>query len=72
MRYITKEEFAKNIDKYLSLADKEDIIVIKGGKPAARLTSIQNDRLAAAYNLFGALCNDNDIEKIRAERLSKK
>ena len=69
---ITATELKENMGKYLSLVGKEDIVITKNGKQIARLTNVQDNRLNAAYALFGALHNEVDAKDIRAERLANK
>ena len=47
MQTITITDLKNDIGKYVSLANNEDIIITKNGKPVSKLTSIsENNRLA--------------------------
>ena len=69
-----------NVGKYVDLAETEDIIITKYGKPAAKiirfdkepwyLKAIPNE-VTSVEQLFGTLPNDIDLDDVRRERLSK-
>jgi len=69
--FITATELKTNIGKYLSLASKEDIIITKNGKSIAKLTNINEDKVAMAKSLFGILPSDATLEQAREERLKR-
>ena len=69
--FITATELKTNIGKYLSLASKEDIIITKNGKSIAKLTNINEDKVAMAKSLFGILPSDATLEQSREERLKR-
>ena len=71
MQTITLSELKTNTGKYISLADKEDIYVSRNGKQVARITSAKISKVAAAKALFGILPSTVDLDKARADRLSK-
>jgi antitoxin (DNA-binding transcriptional repressor) of toxin-antitoxin stability system len=52
---ITATELRNNLAKYLSLAGKEDIIIIRNGKQIAKLTGIQGDRETVTDTLIGII-----------------
>jgi prevent-host-death family protein len=69
-----------NVGKYVNLADTEDIIITKYGKPAAKIIRYDKEpwymkklpeKITSVDNLFGTLPNDIDLEDVRAERLAK-
>lgn len=67
---ITATELRNNLANYLSLADKEDIIIIKNGKQIAKLTGIQGDRETVTDTLIGIIPNaDTNLDQARRERL---
>ncbi len=70
--FITATELKNNLGKYLMLAANEDIIITKNGKSIAKITSITEDKVAAAKSLFGILPADASIEEAREERLSRR
>ena len=51
---ITATEFKLNLGKYLSLAEREDIIITRNGRVVAKLTNPNQDRVDMAKELFGA------------------
>ncbi len=66
---ISATEFKTNMSKYLELANIEDIIITKNGKNIAKLTNINEDKVAIAKSLFGILPHDASLENAREERL---
>ena len=68
---ITAAELEMNLNKYLLLAEKEDIFITHNGKIIAKLSNPYQDRVEIVNSLVGIIPNDTDIEEIREERLSK-
>ena len=69
-----------NVGKYVDLADTEDVIITKYGKPAAKIirydkepwyTKKLPEKITSVENLFGTLPNDIDLDDVRTERLAK-
>jgi len=69
-----------NVGKYIDLADTEDIIITKYGKPAAKIIRFDKepwymknipDKITSIENLFGTLPNDIDLDDVRTERFAK-
>lgn len=69
MIQISVFEFESDIDKYLSLAQTEDVLIAKNGKVAARLTKVETDKTDAAKSCFGMLPDCTDLDQLREERL---
>ena len=68
----TATEFKSNIGKYLSLAEKQDILITKNGQNIAKLVSAKEERLSALRSLRGVLKDaDFTLEEVREERLAK-
>jgi len=68
---ISATEFRENIGQYLALADKEDIIITKNGKPFAKLTSLKNGASSITDSLIGILPGTMmDLKQLREERLA--
>lgn len=67
---ISATEFRENIGQYLTLADQEDIIITKNGKPYAKLTSLRNGTASITDSLIGIIPGEiNDLNRLREERL---
>ncbi len=66
---ITLSELKRDAEKYVTLAEKGDVYIVKNGKPVAKLTSAVMDKVAAAKALFGILPADTNLDKARSERL---
>jgi prevent-host-death family protein len=67
-----------NVGKYVDLADTEDVIITKYGKPAARITRYDKEpwylrklpeEITSVANLFGTLPDDIDLDDVKMERL---
>lgn len=69
---ITATELKRNVGKYISMADTEDIYIVRNGKPVARLTRPPQDRVALLDSLVGIVrAEDTTLDDIKAERLEK-
>lgn len=69
-----------NVGKYVDLAETEEVVITKYGKPAAKIirynrepwyTKKMPENVTSVEQLFGTLPSDIDLEDIREERLSK-
>ena len=77
---IALSDLKLNVGKYIELAETEDIIITKYGKPAAKIIRFDKepwylkkmpDKITSVEQLFGTLPSDIDLEDIKTERLSK-
>ncbi len=69
---ITATEFKNNIGKYLSLVDKEEIIITKNGRQIAKLTDIKGGQKTLTDSLIGIIPDSSlDLGDMRKERLSR-
>ena len=69
-----------NVGKYVDLADTEDVIITKYGKPAAKIIRFNKEpwymkklpkKITSVESLFGTIPNDIDLDDVRIGRLSK-
>jgi len=69
-----------NVEKYVDLADKQDIIITKYGKPAAKIIRYDKEpwymkkipkEITSVEQLFGTLPNDIDLDDVKAGRLTE-
>lgn len=64
---VTYEEFFKNPQKYITIAETEEVCLVKNGIVYLHLFNPCGDRLKAARNLIGALkgcdISDEDIDR---------
>ena len=69
-----------NVGKYVDLAETEDIVITKYGKPAAKIIRCTKEswylnqipeQVTSVEQLFGTIPGDISIEDERTERLSK-
>jgi len=69
-----------NIGKYVDLAETEDVIITKYGKPAAKIVRFDKEpwylkkipkEITSIEQLFGTLPSDIDLDDMRTERLIK-
>ncbi|MDR2736974.1 MAG: type II toxin-antitoxin system Phd/YefM family antitoxin [Gracilibacteraceae bacterium] len=77
---VALSDFKVNIGKYVDLAETEDVVITKYGKPAAKIVRVDKEpwylkrvpeTVTDAEQLFGTLPNDIDIDDVRMERLTK-
>ena len=77
---IALSDLKLNVGKYVDLADTEDIIITKYGKPAAKIIRFDKEpwylkkmpeKVTSVEQLFGTLPNDIDLDDVRTERLAK-
>ena len=75
MLQITATELKTNLSKYITLAEREDVVITKSGKSVVKLTGIKQDKVKEIESLFGCVPwdgEDIDIKQFKAERLIKK
>jgi prevent-host-death family protein len=77
---VTLSDLKVNVGRYVNLAETEDVIITRYGKPAAKITRFDKEpwylrripeKVTSIEQLFGTLPNDIDIDDIIAARLSK-
>ena len=77
---IALSDLKVNVGKYVDLADTEDIIITKYGKPAAKIIRFDKEpwylkklpeEITSVDSLFGTLPNDIDLDDVRMERFYK-
>ena len=77
---VTLSDLKVNVGKYVDLAETEDVIITKYGKPAAKIIRYNKEpwymkklpeKITSVENLFGTLPNDIDLDDVRTERLAK-
>ena len=77
---IALSDLKLNVGKYVDLADTEDIIITKYGKPAAKIIRFDKEPwylkkvpeiVTDVEQLFGTLPNDIDLDDVRTERLTR-
>ena len=67
---ITSLELRQNLEKYLTLAETEDVYITRNGAVIAKLTNPNQDRINAVKSLLGVLPPDMTLDEAREERLS--
>jgi len=69
-----------NVGKYVDLAESEDVIITKYGKPTAKIIRFDKEpwymkklpeQIVSIENLFGTLPNDIDLDDVKIGRLAK-
>jgi prevent-host-death family protein len=77
---IALSELKVNVGKYVDLADSEDVIITKYGKPAAKIVRFDKEpwylkkvpeKVTDVEQLFGTLPQDIDLDDVRMERLTR-
>ena len=77
---IALSELKLNVGKYVDLADTEDVVITKYGKPAAKIVRFDHvpwymrkvpEKVTDIEQLFGTLPSDIDLDDVKRERLTK-
>ena len=77
---IALSDLKVNVGKYVDLADSEDVIITKYGKPAAKIVRFDKEpwylkkvpeKVTDVEQLFGTLPNDINLDDMRMERLAR-
>lgn len=77
---ISLSDLKINVGKYVDLAETEEVVITKYGKPAAKIirydrepwyTKQMPDKITSVEQLFGTLPSDVDLADVKKERLSK-
>lgn len=77
---ISLSDLKINVGKYVDLAETEEVVITKYGKPAAKIirydrepwyTKQMPDKITSVEQLFGTLPSDVNLEDVKTERLSK-
>ncbi len=69
--YINDKELKEYLDKYLLLAIKEDIFIVKDGKVVAKLSAPYQDKKQIVESLVGIIPSEMSLEEAKEERLNK-
>ena len=68
---VTATEFKKNLNRYMRLANTEDIYITQYGKVVAKLSSPFQQRQEIANSLLGVIPATITLEESKRERLEK-
>ena len=77
---VSLSDLKVNVGKYVDLAETEDVIITKYGKPAAKIIRFDKEpwfteqipeQITSVEQLFGTLPSDVDLDDVRTERLTK-
>lgn len=77
---VSLSDLKVNVGKYVDLAETEDVIITKYGKPAAKIIRFDKEpwftkeipeQITSVEQLFGTLPSDVDLDDVRTERLAK-
>ncbi len=66
---ITTAELRSDLEKYLLLAETEDVFITRGEKVIAKLSNPYQERVETAKSLFGILPQSMTFEEVREERV---
>lgn len=67
--YVSATEFRTNVGKYLDIAMKEDVYVVKHGKPIVVVSASVETRLRILDSLVGKGSSETTLEDIHEMRL---
>jgi prevent-host-death family protein len=77
---IALSDLKVNVGKYVDLAETEDVVITKYGKPAAKIVRFDKEpwymksvpeKVTSIEQLFGTLPSDIDLDDVRTERLTR-
>ncbi len=68
---ITDADLAKDVNRYIGLAESEEITITRDGKVVAKLTSPKHDKVSVAKSLFGIIPSDITYDEAHKERLER-
>ena len=77
---IALSELKVNVGKYVDLAETEDVIITRYGKPTAKIVRYDKEpwymkkmpeQITSVEQLFGTLPADIDLDDVKAGRLSE-
>lgn len=77
--HVSLSELKVNVRKYVDLAETEEVVITKYGKPAAKIIRYDREpwymkkmpeKITSVEQLFDTLPNDIELDEVRAERLS--
>ena len=69
MMQVSIAELETDAEKYIELAETQDIFIIKNGERVAKITSAKVDKRAAMKSIFGVIPADADVDTAKAEKL---
>lgn len=70
MALITMTDLKNNLKKYCSLAQTEDVVITKNGKPIIKLVNANEKKTDIVDRLAGIISLDKELEEIMNERYS--
>lgn len=78
--HVSLSDIKPNAEKHVDFAETSGVIITKYGKPTAKIIRFDKEprymkkipeQLMSVDQLFGTLPNDEDLEGVKGERLSK-
>ncbi|MCL2197899.1 MAG: type II toxin-antitoxin system prevent-host-death family antitoxin [Defluviitaleaceae bacterium] len=69
-----------NVGKYVDIAETEDVVITKHGKPAAKIIGFNKEpwfakqipeKITSVEQLFGTLPSDIDLDDVKIARLTQ-
>lgn len=72
MTIITMTELKNDLKKYTEMAEKEDVLITKNGKPYVKMVSIEDSKRKSLEAIRGILPSNFDVNKaLWEEKYSK-
>ena len=68
---ITSTELKNDLNKYLRLAQTEDVFVKKNGRVMCKLSPVYEDKIAIVESLIGVVPSNATIDEGKNERLKR-
>jgi prevent-host-death family protein len=77
---IALSDLKVNVGRYVNLADEQDVVITKYGKPIAKIIRYDKEpwyskkipeKITSIEQLYGTLPNDIDLDDVKAKRLAR-
>jgi prevent-host-death family protein len=68
---INSSEFQNNVGKYIDLANDREVVILRNGRPVARLVGMEKTVSFLTDKLIGVLPEDFNPSAAKAERLAR-
>jgi prevent-host-death family protein len=68
---ISSSEFQNNVGRFIDLASKQEVVILRNGRPVARLVGMEKTVSFLTDKLIGVLPEGFDPDAAKAERLAR-
>lgn len=68
---INSSDFQNNVGKYIDLANNQEVVILRNGRPVARLVGMDKTVSFLTDKLLGVMPKNFDLDAAKAERLAR-